>query len=212
VVQGDPGDRFYVVESGSADVLVDGFLVGFVGDGGAFGEKALLRDVPRTATVRSRTPMTLSALSREHFLGALTGRREGTTSNSGGVVHAGPSDWTRRERIEILAHVSLLSHLDARALADLAERSIVERWDQGAVLIRRGEPGDRFYVVLRGRAVVSRDGADLSQLYPGDQFGEIALLHGVPRTADVTAIGSLVTLSLHRDDFVAAIRDRVVLG
>ena len=54
VRQGDKGDRFYIVRAGSAEVLVDGFLVGSVTPGGYFGERALLRDVPRMATVRSR--------------------------------------------------------------------------------------------------------------------------------------------------------------
>ena len=74
--QGDHGDHFYVVESGSADVLVDGFYVGEVGAGDSFGEKALLRDVTRTATVRAREPMQLLALTREDFLSGLTGQKE----------------------------------------------------------------------------------------------------------------------------------------
>ncbi len=52
----------------------------------------------------------------------------------------------------------------------------------------------------------------VAQLHPGDQFGEIALLYGVPRRADVAAIGPVVTLSLHRDDFVPAVRSRMLLG
>ena len=64
VRQGDPGDRFYIVESGTADVLVDGFVVGVLGPRDGFGEKALLRDVERTATVKSSEPMNLLTLSR----------------------------------------------------------------------------------------------------------------------------------------------------
>ena len=67
VTQGEPGDRFYVVQSGRADVLRDARPVGTVGKGGFFGEVALLRDVPRTATVVARTPMRLFALDREGF-------------------------------------------------------------------------------------------------------------------------------------------------
>ena len=71
--QADPGDRFFVIASGRVEVRVDGALVRFEGPGEAFGEIALLRDVPRTATVTALEPSELLALGREDFLGAVTG-------------------------------------------------------------------------------------------------------------------------------------------
>ena len=71
--QGDRGDRFYLVKDGALDVYVDGELVQSLGSGDSFGEIALLRDVPRTATVRARTKVMLYALDRRHFLAAVTG-------------------------------------------------------------------------------------------------------------------------------------------
>ncbi len=71
--QGEPGDRFYVIASGEADVLIDGFKVRQLGPSDDFGERALLRDTPRTATVRAITAMQLLAIDRDQFLQALTG-------------------------------------------------------------------------------------------------------------------------------------------
>jgi CRP-like cAMP-binding protein/Zn-dependent protease len=67
VTEGASGDRFYAIEAGRAEVLRDGRSVGVLGKGRYFGEVALLRDVPRTATVVARTPMRLFALDREGF-------------------------------------------------------------------------------------------------------------------------------------------------
>jgi TusA-related sulfurtransferase len=71
--QGDVGDRFYVVEDGVAEVIGDGGLITTLGPGDAFGEIALLRRVPRTATIRARTPLRLETLTAAHFLEVVTG-------------------------------------------------------------------------------------------------------------------------------------------
>jgi hypothetical protein len=71
--QGDLGDRYYVVAEGEVEVVADGRVVNVTGPGGYFGEIALLRDVPRTATVRANGEVELLALDREDFIAAVTG-------------------------------------------------------------------------------------------------------------------------------------------
>jgi CRP-like cAMP-binding protein len=73
--QGERGEYFYVVESGRADVILDGSVVTTLGTGDCFGEVALLRDRPRTATVRASadTHLRVSRLRRNAYLTAVTG-------------------------------------------------------------------------------------------------------------------------------------------
>jgi MFS family permease len=71
--QGEHGDRFYVIESGRAEISIDGAGPKSIGPGDFFGEIALLRDVARTATVRAAEELSLVAIERDDFIAAVTG-------------------------------------------------------------------------------------------------------------------------------------------
>jgi CRP-like cAMP-binding protein len=79
------------------------------------------------------------------------------------------------------------------------------RFPAGAVVIREGQPGDHFYLIVEGSAAVSVHGAPRPSLHRGDCFGEIALLRDIPRTATVTAEQPLRTLALGREEFLTAV-------
>jgi MFS family permease len=76
ITEGDIGDRFYIVESGRTTATHDGAVLSSQGPGDPFGEIALLRDVPRTATVTADEPSVLLYLERDEFLAAVTGNSE----------------------------------------------------------------------------------------------------------------------------------------
>ncbi len=73
VAQGEPGDRFFVIAAGRVEVTMDGHRVRDLGVGDWFGEIALLRDVPRTATVTATEPTALWAMGRASFLASVAG-------------------------------------------------------------------------------------------------------------------------------------------
>jgi MFS family permease len=84
--QGDPGDAFYIVEAGRLQALVDGSPTAELDPGESFGEIALVRDVPRTATVRALEPGVLAVLDRQPFLAAITSTGESSAAAES-VIH-----------------------------------------------------------------------------------------------------------------------------
>ena len=74
-----------------------------------------------------------------------------------------------------------------------------------AAVVREGDPGERFYLIAEGEAVVTLDGRTIATVGAGDSFGEIALLRDVPRTATVRALTAVELLALEPEDFVAAV-------
>ena len=74
--EGDPGDRFYVIESGRVDVSIRGEFIRTQLAGESFGEIALLRDIPRTASATARVDCVLLALDQDAFLEAVTGNSD----------------------------------------------------------------------------------------------------------------------------------------
>jgi MFS family permease len=85
--QGDLGDRFYVIREGRAGVEIDGSHVRELAAGDSFGEIALVRDVPRTATVRALTALDLLALERDVFVATLT-HHPASAEAAGSIVAA----------------------------------------------------------------------------------------------------------------------------
>jgi CRP-like cAMP-binding protein len=71
--QGDAADGCFIIENGNADVLGDGRPIATVGPGELVGEIALLRQVPRTATVRAVTEMDVRLLDADRFVCVVTG-------------------------------------------------------------------------------------------------------------------------------------------
>jgi len=86
VREGEPGERFYVIAEGEFEASNSRGTFPLLGEGDVFGEIALLRDIPRTATVTARTDGLLYALDRESFLAAVAGHRFASRS-ADSMVH-----------------------------------------------------------------------------------------------------------------------------
>ena len=106
-----------------------------------------------------------------------------------------------------LARVGLFGALPGEILGKLAERMQREDVTAGTVVVREGDPGDRFYVLLTGIAGISQQSLGGRRiLRSGEYFGEVALTMNVPRTATVTAMTPCVVASCDRATFDELLR------
>jgi CRP-like cAMP-binding protein len=193
---------WYLVQQGQLEVLIDGFVVNELARGDGFGELALLRDRPRAATVRTRTQASLLTLERDAFLTAVGG---GDIALSGDFDIA---DASTEDPVELLAGTPLLAGVGPGAVSDLAHRAVVREVAAGSAIVTEGEFDDEFHVLVTGRAAVTVGGERRRELLPGDGFGEIAVLHRVPRSATVVAEQNCSLLTVAGDDLRAAVAAR----
>jgi hypothetical protein len=107
--------------------------------------------------------------------------------------------------LALLRDIPIFAPLPPVMLEELASRLSRVRVPAGEVVFRRGDPGDRFYVIGEGEVAVALDGRPPVTLGRGAYFGEIALLRDVPRTATVTARTEVELYALERDFFIAAV-------
>ena len=106
-----------------------------------------------------------------------------------------------------LRALPLLSALDEGLLAEIARRFVTERYPAERLVVHEGDPGDKFYLIVRGSVRVTTTAAsggeqELTVLQDGDHFGEIALLQDVPRTATIRTCLSSLFLTLSRAQFL----------
>ncbi len=111
----------------------------------------------------------------------------------------------RVAELELLQRTSIFAPLPYSALRGLAASLGERRGQAGEVIVRQGDEGDVVYVIAEGQVSVTQDGEALRELGPDDVFGEIALILDVPRTATVTASGSVVLRTLAREPFLATV-------
>jgi CRP-like cAMP-binding protein len=105
-------------------------------------------------------------------------------------------------KVELIRHLPLFELCSKRDLRRIAALAVEREVDEGSELIREGEPGTEFFVVVEGEIDVRRRGRRVASLGAGSYVGEIALLSRSPRTATVVATTPLRVLAIAGRDFV----------
>ncbi|XP_053504904.1 cAMP-dependent protein kinase type I-beta regulatory subunit isoform X2 [Ictalurus furcatus] len=146
IQQGDEGDNFYVIDQGEVDVLllfialtspysiqvyVNGEWVTSIGEGGSFGELALIYGTPRAATVKAKTDLKLWGIDRDSY------RR----------ILMGSTLRKRKMYEEFLSKVSILESLEKWERLTVADALEPVQFEDGEKIVVQGEPGDDFFII-----------------------------------------------------------------
>ncbi len=194
--EGDAGDALYIVAEGEVSVATEGpprVEMQRLAAGSFFGEVALITDTPRTATVSAVTGCDLLRIGRDTLAFLLQTHPDVLRALLRFVRERLVDRWTRTSPI--------FRPFDAAERASLVARFRFLEIDQGSRIVTANAKPDGLYILLAGRAEVTRDGAVLALLGPGDLLGERALLTGAKIEHDVRAIGKCLALCLPTVDF-----------
>jgi CRP/FNR family transcriptional regulator, cyclic AMP receptor protein len=104
-----------------------------------------------------------------------------------------------------LAAIPLFDTLTKRHLKKVASLGTVTKYMPGHSIVRQGEPGENFFVVLEGQARVQVGGRTVNRLIPGDHFGEVSLLDGGVRSATVESETPMRLFEISRPAFMKTI-------
>lgn len=126
------------------------------------------------------------------------------------VAYEPPSSRTQPETKEIadrLARIDLLSPLEREALDAIAAATRVHTFARGETILRHGTAGNSMFVVHGGTVSVRVDEAEVARLGEGDVFGEMALLTGESRVADVVAMSDVTAIEITKEALQPVLRD-----
>jgi len=139
--QGDEGDNFYIIDTGEVEVYVNGEKVLTIGEGASFGELALIYGTPRAATVKASTSsdVKLWGIDRDSY------RR----------ILMGSTIRKRKMYEEFLSKVSILENLDKWERLTVADSLEAVSFEDEEVVVKQGEAGNDFFIILEGTAIVS---------------------------------------------------------
>jgi CRP-like cAMP-binding protein len=114
--------------------------------------------------------------------------------------------------LDTLGDVPLFEGVSKRHLRRIAKLARIRRFADGSAMVRAGDAGRTFYVLLDGNAKVNRAGRRSVRLGAGAFFGEMALIDDSPRSADVVAEGEVLALTIDRSGFTKLLRAEPTLA
>lgn len=189
-------DRLYIILEGTAQVFKDGAdgaprQVGRLGKGDFFGEISVFEHCLATAeVVACSVPFYTAAITRDLLESVFTSAQERhQLVETSHVLH-------------LLGSAKVFTGMPRSELLDMVRCLHKETYEPGYAIFYQGDVGQAYYLIAAGEAEVIINGDVVAVLGEGQYFGEIALLHDVPRTATIAAKTKLEVFVLERAAFL----------
>jgi putative peptide zinc metalloprotease protein len=194
VRQGERADAFFVVRSGTFEIVEeheggDERVLRVLGRGESFGEVGLATSAPRAATVRALSDGQLFEIDESTF--------DRLLADSLHLPEFGPTI----QKLMELRQLPAFETLEPDEAGELLSHGGWVSFPPGEAIVTEGEAGDAFYAIVAGQVDVFEHDRYRRTLGPGAHFGELALLHDVPRTATVVAKTPVRAFRLERRGF-----------
>jgi CRP-like cAMP-binding protein len=206
IVQGDNGREVYFLLAGSLSVRVRSEAGEFIqlatlGAGVLIGELAILEKSPRTATVTANEEITYIVFSEQVFKDLLSKFQ---------------ADFNKiKQRIMLsrfMASVNLFKNFPTEIMSLFVESADMINFPAGHNVVEEGEEDKTFYLLLKGKLDVLKNGKKVAELRQGDFFGEIALIVNVPRTATIHTTEECLFLYIEAKNFWKILSENIELA
>lgn len=206
--QGEYEETFYLMLQGKVEVSIrtqenPHIPLATLGKGDFFGELGPLSGNPRTATITAIERSTLLEIQRDAFLHLH--KSVPAIKKKIDEVYLGRTLTTHLRRI------NLFTHLPDEVLNRLREKVELLEFDRGEEIIHHGDTGDSLYIIRSGFVKVGIGEGEKERVFAylkdGNYFGEMSLLRGGPRTANVTAVTRVDAVRISADTFHAIMNE-----
>jgi CRP-like cAMP-binding protein len=199
---GDPPAALYIVERGQVRLADPSGAEGDItlGAGAAFGELELLTGKAYTRSAEAVDDTTAWTLSAAAF-GDVTGRYPELSSALSREVRAPLSPADQKLAGQRLRQLPTFSRWPDDALNDVAAAMLLQHVPARDWVYRKGDPGEGMFLLEKGQVELRGDDEVLARLTAGNEFGEMALVTGRPRSSDAVATSDANLWVLFRNDF-----------
>jgi CRP-like cAMP-binding protein len=172
IKKGSQGSIFYMIKEGEVRVSDVGtkFKDHSLGPGGYFGERALMTNEPRAATITAVKPTTLLALDKEEFQKLLGPLQELLDYNLS---------------MRVLSSIKMFEKLTTSEKVRLCRAFHEAQFEPNKAIVKQGDKGSKFFVLVQGHVDVLANDVKIAELGAGEYFGEMALLNNEPRKATI---------------------------
>ena len=208
IEQNDPARELFVLLEG--DVIVtrlDGHghpaWISELGAGSIFGEAALIEDLPRSARISAKESVTVLRVP-VHVI-----RQVAESAQS--IRHL--EDFRNAILVnQFFTSSPVFRSLSPDSIDFLSSRGSLEYFDRGRTIFAQGDPGENFYLILRGSVEVRVHDRAIKRLHQGSFFGEIALIANIPRTATIATLEPAVFFKIDSNAFWEVLVRHLDLG